>query len=216
MRVCWESGLEQLDSAELGDAVRPRRNGATGGPAARDAGEVPLGALIVAVAGGDGRAFQRLYDLRSSRLYGIALRITRQPSLAADAVHDAYLELWRNAGRFDERRGDADVWLASLVRYRAVDMTRRLGREVSDEDVPEAVDEEPDALARMVASSESAALRGCLGTLEPDRRRVLALAFTDGLSHSELAARLRLPIGTIKSWIRRSLQSLRVCLEAET
>ncbi len=184
--------------------------------AVRDDSAVSLAALISAVAAGDGAAFRRLYDLRGSRLYGIALRVTRQPPLAADAVHDALLELWRNAGRFDERRGDPDIWLASLVRYRAVDITRRRRREVSDESLPEPIDDEPDALARMEASSDSAALRECLDTLEPDRRKLLTLAFMDGLSHSQLAERLHVSIGTVKGQVRRSLHSLRICLEGET
>jgi RNA polymerase sigma-70 factor (ECF subfamily) len=182
---------------------------------ARDDGTVSLVTLIAAVAAGDDAAFRQIYDLRASRLFGIALRITRQAPLASDAVQDAFLELWRNASRFDQRLGNPDVWLASLVRYRALDMTRRLGREVSDEDLPEAVDDEPDPLARMVASSASAALRECIDTLGPDRRTLLSLAFLDGLSHSELATRLRMPIGSVKSSIRRGLQSLRVCLEGE-
>jgi RNA polymerase sigma-70 factor (ECF subfamily) len=185
-------------------------------PAARDDSKISLATLIAAVAAGDDAAFRRIYNLRVSRLFGIALRITRQPPLASDAVQDAFLELWRNASRFDERRGDPDIWLASLVRYRALDMMRRWGREVSDEDVPEAVDEEPDPLARMEASSDSVALRACLEKLEPDRRRLLSSAFLNGLSHSELAAQLHMPIGSVKSSIRRSLQSLRVCLEDET
>jgi RNA polymerase sigma-70 factor (ECF subfamily) len=185
-------------------------------PAEREDGTVSLATLIAAVAAGDDAAFRQIYDRRSPRLYGIALRITRQPPLALDAVQDAFLELWRNAGRFDAGRGNPDVWLASLVRYRALDMTRRWGREVSDEDMPEVVDEEPDALARMVTSSDTAALRLCMATLEPDRRTLLSLAFLDGLSHSELAARLRVPIGSVKSWIRRSLRALRVCLEGES
>jgi RNA polymerase sigma-70 factor, ECF subfamily len=184
-------------------------------PAARDDSTVSLATLIAAIAVGDDAAFRRVYDLRAGRLYGIALRITRQPPLASDAVHDAFLELWRNAARFDAQRGNPDIWLASLVRYRALDMTRRLGREVSDEDLPEAVDSDPDPLARLVASSDSAALRECLDTLEPARRTLLSLAFLDGLSHSELAERLHVPIGSVKSWIRRSLKSLRLCLEGE-
>jgi len=184
-------------------------------PAARNDSAVSLATLIAAVAGGDDAAFRRIYDLRASRLFGIALRITRQGPLASDAVQEAFLQLWRNANRFDEQRGDPDVWLASLVRYRALSMMRRSGREVSDEGLPEAVDDEPDQLARMEASSEAAALRACLDKLPPDRRTLLTLAFLDGLSHGELAARLHVPIGSVKSWIRRSLQSLRVCLEGE-
>jgi RNA polymerase sigma-70 factor (ECF subfamily) len=184
-------------------------------PTGRDDSPLPLAALVAAVAAGDRAAFRQVYDQQASRLYGIAFRITRQAPLASDAVHDAFLELWRNANRFDAQRGEPDAWLATLVRYRALDMTRRLGREVSDEDLPEAVDEDPDPLERMVASSDSAALHACLAQLEPERRKLLTLAFLDGLSHSELAARLNAPIGSIKSWIRRSLQALRICLESE-
>jgi len=184
-------------------------------PALRDAGTVSLATLIAAVAAGDDAAFRQIYDLRASRLFGIALRITRQEPLASDAVQEAFLELWRNAGRFDERRGNPDAWLATLVRYRALDMTRPRFREVSDEGLPEPVDHEPDPLARMEASTESAALRHCLEALDPERRAVLLQAFLDGLTHAELATRLHVPMGTVKAWIRRSLKSLRDCLEGE-
>jgi RNA polymerase sigma-70 factor (ECF subfamily) len=178
-------------------------------PVAPDA----LATLIRRIAAGDRAAFRHVYDLHAPRLYAVALRITRQGPLASDAVHDGFLQLWRNAGRFDLARGNPEAWLVSLVRYRALDITRRRVREVSDEDLPEAIDEDPDPLARLAASRDAAALHACLAQLEADRRRLLALAFIDGLSHSEVAARLKLPLGTVKSWIRRSLQALRLCLE---
>jgi len=172
-----------------------------------------LADLIPRIAAGDRGAFRRVYDLHAPRLYAVALRITRQGPLASDAVHDAFLQLWRNADRFDLDRGNPEAWLVSLVRYRALDIARRRTREVSDEDLPESIDEDPDPLQRLVTSRDAAALHGCLGQLEADRRRLLGLAFIDGLSHSEVAERLKLPLGTVKSWIRRSLQSLRLCLE---
>jgi len=178
-------------------------------PVAPDA----LATLIPRIAAGDRAAFRRVYDLHAPRLYAVALRITRQGALASDAVHDGFLQLWRNAGRFDLARGNPEAWLVSLVRYRALDIARRRTREVSDEDLPEAVDEDPDPLERLAASRDAAALHACLAQLEADRRRLLALAFIDGLSHSEVAERLKLPLGTVKSWIRRSLQTLRLCLE---
>lgn len=173
-----------------------------------------LATLIPRIAAGDRAAFRRVYDLHAPRLYAVALRITRQGPLASDAVHDAFLQLWRNAGRFDLGRGNPEAWLVSLVRYRALDIARRRSREVPDHDLPEPVDEDPDPLQRLAASHDAAALHNCLGQLEADRRRLLALAFIDGLSHSEVAERLKLPLGTVKSWIRRSLQALRLCLEA--
>ena len=172
-----------------------------------------LTGLLEQVAAGDRAAFRRLYDLQAPRLYAVAVRITRQGPLASDAVHDALLQVWRNAGRFDAARGNPEAWLLSLVRYRALDIARRRGREVSDEDLPEAIDDDPDPLARLAASRDAAALRGCLGQLEEDRRKLVLLAFVDGLSHSEVAERVKMPLGTVKSWIRRSLQSLRLCLE---
>lgn len=149
----------------------------------------------------------------AARLHGIALRITRQPSLAADATHDAFVQIWQQASRFDEERGSPESWLVSLVRYRALDIVRRRGREVPGYEPPEQPDEAPDVLSRMVGSAEGAALRACLDKLDPERRRLIVLAFMEGLSHGTLADRTGLPLGTIKSWIRRGLASLRVCLE---
>ena len=172
-------------------------------------------ALLGQVAAGDRVAFRRLYDLQAPRLYAVALRITRQGPLAADAVHDAFLQVWRNAGRFDAARAPAEAWLLGLVRYRALDIARRRGREVAadDLDLPEPADEGPDPLEVLAGSRDAAALHACLRQLEADRRRLVLLAFVDGLSHSEVAARVGMPLGTVKSWIRRSLQSLRLCLE---
>jgi RNA polymerase sigma-70 factor (ECF subfamily) len=172
-----------------------------------------LSALIAAVAAGDRVAFRRLYDAQAARLYGVALRITRHSALASDAVHDAFLQVWRNAIRFEPERGDAGVWLLSLVRYRALDIMRHRSREVADDDIPEQVDADPDPLARLEAGREASALRLCLERLEPERRRIILRAFVDGLSHVELAEQERMPLGTVKSWIRRGLQTLRACLE---
>ncbi len=168
--------------------------------------------LLQRCAHGDRRAFRTLYELWGGRLYGIALRITRQASLAADASHDAFVQVWQQAHRFDPARGSAEAFLISLVRYRALDIVRRHAREVPGHEPEEQADETPDALARLVSSAEGAALQRCLGLLEPDRQRLLVMAFVDGLSHGELADRLGAPLGTIKSWIRRSLLSLRECL----
>jgi RNA polymerase sigma-70 factor (ECF subfamily) len=193
-------------------------NGGTRGhvPADMDRAELSgeLAGLIRLVAAGHRGAFRRIYDLQAPKLHAVAMRITRQGPLAADAVHDGFLQLWRNANRFDAARGNPEAWLVSLVRYRALDIARRRGREVPDDDVPEPMDDSPDALAQLASSQDAAALHACLGQLEADRRRLLVLAFVEGLSHTEVAERLKLPLGTVKSWIRRSLQSLRLCLES--
>ncbi len=189
-----------------------RGPGDEGGGASGDPGVLDPGALLWRVAAGDRLAFRRLYDQQSPRLYAVALRVTRQPALASDAVHDAFLQVWRNAARFDAARGNAEAWLLSLVRYRALDIARRRVREVSDDDMPELEDQDPDPLARLATARDAAALHRCLQTLDADRRRLVVLAFVEGLSHSELAERLATPLGTVKSWIRRSLLALRTCL----
>ena len=170
--------------------------------------------LLQRCAARDRAAFRALYDRWGGRLHGIALRITRQPSLAADATQDAFVQLWQQAHRFDPVRGSAEAFLVSLVRYRALDLVRRGAREMPGYEGEDREDDAPDALSQLISSAEGAALQRCLTQLEADRRRLVLLAFVDGLSHSELADRLRLPLGTVKSWIRRSLLSLRECLAA--
>ena len=173
-----------------------------------------LETLLGRCADGDRAAFRQLYDRTAPQLYAVALRITRQRSLAADAVHDAFLQVWQRAGRFDPARGGAETWLLGLARYRALDLIRRQGREITGGEIPDRADEDPDPLARLTEHREGAALRRCLDRLELDKRQLVMMAFLDGLTHAELATRLNAPLGTVKSWIRRGLQDLRRCLEA--
>jgi RNA polymerase sigma factor (sigma-70 family) len=168
--------------------------------------------LLHRCTAGDRAAFRLLYDRWGGRLYGIALRITRQASLAADATQDAFVQIWQQAHRFDPERGGPEAWLIGITRYRALDIVRRQSREVPGYEPDEREDESPDALARLISTAEGAALQRCLGELEEDRRRLMVMAFVDGLSHSELAERMSVPLGTVKSWIRRSLILLRGCL----
>lgn len=170
--------------------------------------------LLHRCADGDRAAFRLLYDRWGSRLYGIALRITRQSAQAADATQDAFVQIWQQAYRFDHERGTPEAWLIGIVRYRALDIVRHQSREVPGYEPADQEDESPDALARLVSTAEGTALHRCLGELEEDRRRLVVLAFVDGLSHSELAERMSVPLGTVKSWIRRSLIALRGCLAA--
>jgi RNA polymerase sigma-70 factor (ECF subfamily) len=183
-------------------------------PSALSPGADDTATLLQLCAGGDRTAFRALYDRWGARLHGIALRITQQTTLAADATHDAFLQVWREAHRFDPARGSAEAFLVSLARYRALDIVRRRAREVQGYEGDDRADETPDALTQLLGNAEGAALHRCLATLDAERRRLMVLAFVDGLSHSELAEKLRVPLGTVKSWIRRSLLSLRACLAA--
>jgi RNA polymerase sigma-70 factor (ECF subfamily) len=169
--------------------------------------------LLQLCAQGDRAAFHRLYQGHAPRLHGVALRILRQPALAADALQDAFLQIWQQAHRFDPARGSAGAWLVSLVRYRALDIARRRASELPGYEAPDSPDPSPDALARLAGSMEAARLRTCLEGLEPERRELILRAFLDGLTHADLATRHNMPLGTVKSWIRRGLLALRQCLE---
>jgi RNA polymerase sigma-70 factor (ECF subfamily) len=168
--------------------------------------------LLANCATGDRAAFRKLYDGWGARLHGVALRITRDTSLAADATHDAFVQIWQQASRFDPTRGDAGAWLVSIARYRALDLVRKRGREVLGAEIPETADTGPDPLAALLTTQDGGALHRCLSQLAADRRALILLAFVEGLSHTQIAEKCRLPIGTVKSWIRRGLLGLRECL----
>jgi RNA polymerase sigma-70 factor, ECF subfamily len=173
--------------------------------------QTDLAVLLQRCAEGDAGSFRRLYRSQAGHLHGIALRITRHPIVAADVIHDAFISVWEFAGTFDPARGSPEAWLVSIVRHRALDTMRRQGREITGAELPEP--EEPDPLARMQDSAAGAALHRCLSALEEDQRRLICMAFLGGLTHSKLADQLGLPLGTVKSSIRRGLASLRECLD---
>jgi len=172
------------------------------------------GALIEAVGNGSHDALKRLYELESRRLYGIALRIVRRPEVAADVVQDAFIQVWENAKSFERERGAGGAWLTGIVRFRALDAVRKLGREALSDDSTlgdEAL--APEMVERLDAQAEAWALKRCLGLLDDQQRRCVILAFVDGFSHAEIAERLAAPLGSVKSWVRRGLIALRSCLE---
>ena len=173
-----------------------------------------IGVLIEAAGRGSQAALKRLYELESRRLYGIALRIVRQPEIAADVLQDAFVQIWQNAAAFSGERGAGAAWLTGIVRFRALDAVRKLAREIPSDD-PALGDEalEPDIIERIGAAAEAEALQRCLKLLDGEQRRCIVLAFVDGFSHTEIAERINAPLGSVKSWIRRGLLSLRRCLE---
>jgi RNA polymerase sigma-70 factor (ECF subfamily) len=169
----------------------------------------PISGLLVSVAVGDRRAFARLYEASAGRLYGVALRLLRRRDLADEALQDAYLSIWRNAGRYDPAKGSPFGWMAAIVRYRALDLLRRDRETALDED---ALERQP-APAAPSLTAEARALEACLRTLDEKSRRCIQMAFLDGYTHEELARRLDAPVGTVKSWIRRGLMQLKACLD---
>jgi RNA polymerase sigma-70 factor (ECF subfamily) len=175
--------------------------------------EADLTDLLGRVAQGDRAALRAIYERQATRLFGIAMAILRDRAAAADVLQDSFLKLWQRAGQFDPERGDGQVWLSSIVRHRALDAARARGREIPTDD-PGLGDTmvEPEALEMLSASEEATRLQACLERLPPANRQGIVMAFVHGLSHPEIAARLDQPLGTVKSWIRRGLMSLRECL----
>lgn len=172
-----------------------------------------LSGLLVSVASGDRNALRAVYVRESTRLFGVAMAILRDRDAAADTVQTAFLRVWERAGQFDPARGEARSWLGGIVRFAALDAARARGREVLTDD-PELGDTavEPEAFSQLAAAQEGVRLHECLAKLDGKHREGIVLAFVHGLSHAQLAARLNEPLGTIKSWIRRGLLSLRECL----
>lgn len=176
-----------------------------------------LAAWIAQAGGGDQAALHRVYKAEASRLFGIALKILRDRAAAQDALQDAFVAVWQRGRQFDSARGNARVWLAAIVRHRALDLARARGREVLSDDP--ALGDSPvidDPLEAMGAAADATRLRACLAALEEKNRRSIILAFVDGLSHAQVAEKLTLPLGTVKAWIRRGMLSLRACLDGST
>ena len=170
-------------------------------------------AFLARVAAGDSAALQSLYKAQSVRLFGIAMAILRDRDAASDAVHDGFLSIARRAGQFDPALGVAEAWLGAVIRHAALDIARRRGREMPTDDATLGdIPVEATQLDTISAGEEGARLRSCLEQLPEKNRKGILLAFVDGLSHPQIAARLELPLGTVKAWIRRGLLSLRECL----
>lgn len=161
--------------------------------------------LIEACAQGDRLAFKSLYDAASSQLFGGAMRLLRDHALAQDALQEGFLKIWRNADKFDASKGSAMAWMSIIVRRAALDRlaTRR-----------EHVDLEDIELAAPEITPRDPGLDKCLNKLPQLHRKALILSYVYGYNHDEIAGMLQRPVGTIKSWVRRSGISLRECLEA--
>ncbi|MFM9936978.1 MAG: sigma-70 family RNA polymerase sigma factor [Novosphingobium sp.] len=167
---------------------------------------------------GDNSALPVIYRATSAKLFGIILRILGDQTEAEDVLQDVYINLWQHAARFDVARASPISWLATFARNRAVDRLRRLTAQGAGRREPiEAADEVPDPAPRaddqLVAAGEAQALGRCIDALEARQREAIRAAWFDGLSYPDLAARAAVPLGTMKSWIRRGMIQLKECLE---
>src|SRR5512139_3201220 len=184
-----------------------------------------LAQLMSHAALGDRAAFARLYDLTSPQLFAVVLRIQRDRALAEDLLQEVYVNVWRSIGSFDAAQSQPMTWLTSIARNRAIDSLRRaqtqpvvqsVHRDDDDDgaDLDQQVaDEAPGPLELLSQAGDARRLDTCMKGLTAPQRQSVALAFFDGLSHAEVATHLRQPLGTVKSWVRRALLSLKDCLE---
>jgi RNA polymerase sigma-70 factor (ECF subfamily) len=189
---------------------------------------VALSDLLARTGLGDRAAFATLYARTSAHLLGVVMRIQRDRALAEDILQEVYVNVWRAAQSFDAAQSQPLTWLTSVARNRAIDSLRRAqaqpqlkanlsttANEDEETDVYDTVaDDAPGPLDLLSRASDARALSACMQGLSAQQRQSVALAFFDGLSHAEVAESMREPLGTVKSWVRRALMSLKNCLEA--
>jgi RNA polymerase sigma-70 factor (ECF subfamily) len=177
-------------------------------------------AALAGCARGQAADLQRLYQQESGRLLGVMQRMVRNQPLAEDLVHDAFVIIWKRAASFDANRGEARGWIYTIARNLALNHLRDNARERAvEDDTLDALDAQ-QSLQDWRETEDTFAWQGsagrmqlCLDQLEPVRRNCVLHAYVDGLSHSEIAERVGAPLGTVKAWIKRSLQNLRECLQ---
>ena len=185
-----------------------------------------LSRLLARSGLGDRAAFATLYERSSPHLLGVILRIQRDRAQAEDILQEVYVNVWRAARSFDAAQSQPLTWLTSIARNRAIDSLRRAQTQPQlqthfsnpdneDSDVYDTVaSDAPGPLDLLSRASDARALAACMEGLSAPQRQSVALAFFDGLSHAEVAENMAQPLGTVKSWVRRALLSLKSCLEA--
>jgi len=174
-----------------------------------------LTALLQRIAEKDRDAFRKLYDATSAKLFGTVLRILKDRERSEDVLQEVYVRIWNNAGRFDAVKGSPITWMASIARNRAIDEARRRAPSAPGDDMILDRIADPNPLPdRQAAAREGVRrLSDCLAALTSPRDEMVRLAYLDGLSRDALAKRFDQPVGTIKTWLRRSLQQLQDCMD---
>lgn len=178
-----------------------------------------LADLIARTALADQQAFAALYRETSASLFGIALRIVRERALAEDLLQEAFVAIWSHAASYAPAKSQPMTWLIAIVRHRCLDSLRRRALDTEslarEDDQPELdiASDEPGPAELLLRGADEHSVRDCVERLEGGSKQAIALAFFQGLTHAELAAHLREPLGTVKSWVRRGLERLRGCLE---
>ena len=176
--------------------------------------------LVAAIAAGDRDAFSRFYDLTAPIAFGLIRRVLRDPEAAADVLQEVFWQVWREAGRYDPSRGSPEAWVAMRAKARAIDRLRSMRRR--DKAFVASVDEsvagrrgEGEAPNPAVVAEDRGLVQSALAQLPEAQRRVIELAFFEGLTQSEIATRLGEPLGTVKTRTRLGLDRLRGALRGE-
>ena len=165
----------------------------------------------------DQQALAELYEAVSARVLGLLLRILKNRAVAEEALQDVMVRVWQRSDQYAAYRGRALTWILSIARYRAIDLLRAQRMQVTLDEVPEEALADPDAeeFSQAVSSQRSRrALDDCMQRLTPEQQRCLSLAYVDGYSQDEIATAIESPLGTVKSWVRRGLASLKRCMDA--
>lgn len=173
-------------------------------------------AALARVASGDRSALELVYRDTSAKLFGVCLRILSDRQEAEDVLQEVYLTVWNKAGVFEPAKASPITWLVAIARNRAIDRLRsgaQRRRSAPIEAADDVSDPAPGAAALLESADEQSRLRGCLDQLEKPQAAAIRAAFLDGFTYDELAERMGVPLGTMKSWIRRSLLKLRACLD---
>jgi RNA polymerase sigma-70 factor, ECF subfamily len=175
-------------------------------------------ALVQLLLRRDMRAFEQLYDRHSRIVYGLVLRILQQASTAEEVVQDIFLQLWRNASQYQAGRGPFVPWLLTLARNRALDQLRlkserQRRREEQTDELPQ-IAQAPQYEKELDEKRRAEVVRSLMGSLSAQQKKAIEMAYFEGLSHSEIAAALQEPLGTVKSWIRNGLLRLKEGLQA--
>ena len=179
-----------------------------------DPAQARLAGLLARSALGDRGAFAELYRSASAKLFAVSLRIVRERPLAEEALQDSFVNIWNHASDYAQARSAPMTWMTAIVRNRSLDIVRRTREEpdIDEELTANLADERASPPREAQDRAEAHRLQRCLGELDAEQRQTIALAFFHGLSHSELAAHLRRPLGTVKTHVRRGLSKLKDCL----
>lgn len=170
-----------------------------------------LAGLLARAAAGDAAAFRDFYDRTSAKLFGVILRILPERGEAEDVLQDVYLTIWRKAAEFDASRASAVTWTATIARNRAIDRLRakRVRPTAPMEDAGWVADESPLADALIDTARGAASVQAALAQLEPRHAAAIRSCYFEGMTYEALAEREGVPVGTLKSWVRRGIMKMR-------